>query len=112
MKIVEKYSHLNGFEFIMYHKKDLWQEIENVISIVNAEECKTKISKEQRIKGKLLYSPDAMNKKFKENLSEYNWAESRVGYWVTKDERLIRKTLTMPPELQRQEIESQGEIVQ
>ncbi|MHB9294643.1 hypothetical protein PilKf_00367 [Pillotina sp. SPG140] len=110
MKIIEKYSHLNGFEFIMYHKKDLWQEIENVITTVNAGECKTKISKEQRMKGKLLYSPDAMNKKFKEKLSQYNWAESRVSYWVTKDEKLIRKTLTMPPELQRHEIESQGEI--
>jgi hypothetical protein len=110
MKIIEKYSHLNGFEFLMYHKKDLWKEIENVITTVNAEECKTKISKEQRMKGKLLYSPDAMNKKFKEELAKYNWAESRVSYWVTKNEKLIRKTLTMPPDLQRQEIESQGEI--
>jgi hypothetical protein len=110
MKIVEKYSHLNGFEFLLVHKPELWTEIENVIKTVDGEKCKTKISKEQRMKGKLLYSPDDMNKAFKAELSKYHWEESRVSYWVTRNEKLIRKTLTMPPELQKQEIESQGEI--
>jgi hypothetical protein len=110
MKIVEKYSHLNGLEFLLVHKPELWKEIENVIKTVDAGKCKTKISKEKTMKGTLLYSPIEMNNAFKKELSKYHWAESRVSYWVTKDEKLIRKTLTMPPDIQKQEIESKGEI--
>ena len=110
MKIVEKYSHLNGYEYLVVHKPKLWKEIEKVINAVDAEKCKTKISKEKTMKGTLLYSPIEMNNAFKSELSKYNWEESRVSYWVTKDEKLIRKTLTMPPELQKKEIESQGEL--
>jgi len=35
---------------------------------------------------------------------------TRPSYWVTKDEKLIRKTMSMSPDLQKQEIESQNEI--
>jgi hypothetical protein len=110
MKIVEKYSHLNGLEFLLVHKPELWKEIENVIKTVDAEKCKTKVSKEKTMKGTLLYSPIEMNNTFKNKLTKYHWEESRVSYWVTKNEKLIRKTLTMPPDIQKQEIESQGEI--
>ena len=109
MKIVEKYSHLNGLEFLLVHKPELWQEIESVIHSIDAEKCKTKISKEKTKSGKLLYSPIAMNAVFKEKLYERKWEESRVSYWVTKDERLIRKTMAMPPDMQKQEIEKQNE---
>lgn len=98
MKIVETYSHLNGLEFLLVHKKELWSEIQNVVQTIDGEACKTKVSKEKRMKGRLLYSPIDMNKAFKQQLEPKGWVESRVSYWVTKDERLIRKTLTMPPE--------------
>ena len=109
MKIVEKYSHLNGLEFLLVHKMELWQEIESVIHSIDAEKCKTKISKEKTKSRKLLYSPIDMNAVFKEKLYELKWEESRVSYWVTKDERLIRKTMAMPPDMQKQEIEKQNE---
>ena len=109
MKIVEKYSHLNGLEFLLVHKMELWQEIESVIHSIDAEKCKTKVSKEKTKSGKLLYSPIDMNALFKEKLYELKWEESRVSYWVTKDERLIRKTIAMPPDMQKQEIEEQNE---
>lgn len=109
MKIVEKYSHLNGLEFLLVHKPELWQEIESVIHSIDAEKCKTKISKEKTKSGKLLYSPIDMNAVFKEKLYELKWEESHVSYWVTKDERLIRKTMAMPPDMQKQEIEKQNE---
>lgn len=109
MKIVEKYSHLNGLEFLLVHKMELWQEIESVIHSIDAEKCKTKVSKEKTKSGKLLYSPIDMNALFKEKLYELKWEESRVSYWVTKDERLIRKTIAMPPDMQKLEIEKQNE---
>ena len=62
------------------------------------------------MKGKLLYSPVEMNAAFKKLLRVKNWQESRVSYWVTKSEKLIRKTLAIPPEEQRKEIEAAGEI--
>jgi hypothetical protein len=110
MKIIEKYSHLNGLEYLLVHNPKLWEEIQSVVGTVDAEKCKTKVSKEKRMTGKLLYSPDDMNKMFKKQLSKYNWKESRVSYWVTKNENLIRQTLTKSPDAQRQEIEEHGEI--
>lgn len=109
MKIVETYSHLNGLEFLLVHKPRLWKEIQAVVSAVDAEACKTKISKEKGMKGKLLYSPIDMNAGFRKLLKAKDWQESRVSYWVTKNEKLIRKTLTLPPEEQKQEIEAAGE---
>lgn len=109
MKIVETYSHLNGLEFLLVHKPKLWKELKVVIESIDAAACKTKISKEKTMKGKELFSPVVMNQKFKELLGGRNWGESRVSYWVTKDARLIRKTISMPPAEQKLEIEATGE---
>jgi hypothetical protein len=110
MKIKEVYSHLNGWEFIQVHKPKLWKEIEDVISKVDAEACKTKVSKEKTMRGKMLYSPKAMNKEFDRLLNKRGWEESRVKYWVTKSEKLIRITLSKSPEDQKKDIEAAGEI--
>ena len=110
MKIIETYSHLNGREFLLVHKPKLWREIKSVIANVDAEKCKTKVSKEKTMKGKLLYSPIEMNTNFKQLLREKEWKESRVSYWVTKSEKLIRKTLNMSPEEQKKEIGAAGEV--
>lgn len=109
MKIVETYSHLNGLEFLLVHKPKLWKELKSVIEALDAKACKTKISKEKTMQGKELFSPVAMNKKFKEMLGGRNWGESRVSYWVTKDARLIRKTISLSPAEQKLEIEATGE---
>lgn len=110
MKIAEMYSHLNGLEFLQVHKPGLLKEIKAVISAVDAEKCRTKVSKEKRIKGKLLFSPIAMNVEFNHLLRAKSWKESRVSYWVTKNEKLVRKTLTMPANEQKREIEAAGDI--
>lgn len=110
MKIIETYSHLNGLEFLIVHKPKLWKEIKKVIQSVDAKACKTKVSKEKGMVGKLLYSPIDMNAHFKKLLSEAEWKESRVSYWVTKSEKLIRKTLPMDPQEQKKEIEAAGEM--
>jgi hypothetical protein len=110
MKIDQYYSHLNGLEFLLVHRPHLWKEIQEVIASIDANKCKTKISKEKTMKGKRLYSPKDMNSRFKSLLRERGWEESRVSYWVTKSEKLIRKTLTMDPEKQKEEIIAAGEI--
>ncbi len=109
MKIAETYSHLNGLEFLLVHKPALWKEIQAVITAVDATKCKTKVSKEKTMKGQLLFSPIDMNAAFDRLLWAKSWEESRVSYWVTKSEKLIRKTLTMSAAEQKKEIEAAGE---
>lgn len=108
MKICETYSHLNGLEFLLVHKPRLWKELQTVVKALDAKKCKTKVSKEKGMVGKLLYSPIDMNAALDVSLKAKGWKESRVSYWVTKEERLIRKTLTLPPDEQRREIEAAG----
>ena len=109
MKIVETYSHLNGLEYLMVHRPDLWQEVQQVIESIDAAACRTKVSKEVRMQGELKYSPIEMNKKFSDQLRGKNWNESRVSYWVTRNEKLIRSTISLPPEAQKQQIQAAGE---
>jgi hypothetical protein len=100
---------LNGLEFLLVHKPSLWKEIQSVIENVSANKCRTKVSKEKTMKGKLLFSPIDMNAAFKRLLRAKSWEESRVSYWVTRSEKLIRKTLTMSAAEQKREIEAAGE---
>jgi hypothetical protein len=109
MRIAETYSHLNGLEFLMVHKPGLWKEIQAVVAGVDANKCKTKVSKEKTMKGALLYSPIDMNAAFTRLLRAESWAESRVSYWVTRTEKLIRKTIAMSADEQKKEIEAAGE---
>ncbi len=109
MTIDQVYSHLNGLEFLMVHRKKLWTEIKDVIKSVDAGSCKTKISKEKTMMGKVLFSPVALNACFRSLLRPKNWEESRVSYWVTKNEKLIRKTLNMSSAEQKKVIEDSGD---
>jgi len=109
MKIAEAYSHLNGLEFLIVHKPSRWKEIQAVIATVDASKCKTKVSKEKTMKGALLFSPIDMNAAFKRLLRLKKWQESRVSYWVTRSEKLIRRTLAMSATEQKKEIEAGGE---
>jgi hypothetical protein len=109
MRIAEIYSHLNGHEFLLVHNKSLWEEVVEVIAQVDAAACKTKVSKEKRMLGELKFSPKAMNACFSSLLKQRHWGESRVSYWVTRTERLIRQTMTKSPEEQKAEISQAGE---
>jgi hypothetical protein len=109
MKIVQTYSHLNGLEYLLVHKKGLWNEVQKVVESVDGNACKTKVSKEKGMVGDILYSPIDMNKAFTKLLDDKEWKESRVSYWVTQNEKLIRQTISKPPEEQKAEIVAAGE---
>ena len=108
MKIVKIYSHLNGLEYLMVHHGELWEEVKRVIEAVDAEACKTKVSKEKGMEGAILFSPTEMNRSFKELLCSKGWNESRVTYWVTEEEKLIRQTLQKNADEQKHDIEAAG----
>lgn len=109
MKIIETYSHLNGLEYLLVHHAGLWQEVQQVVERVDAKACRTKISREVRMLGELKFSPVDLNRQFSERLKACDWSESRVSYWVTRQEKLIRNTMTLPPDVQKAQIEAAGE---
>ena len=109
MRIVRTYSHLNGLEYLLVHKPSLWSEVQQVVGEIDAHRCMTKVSKEARMKGQLKYSPADLNDEFELQLNRCGWTESRVTYWVTHDEQIIRKTLPMDAETQKQTILAAGE---
>lgn len=108
MKIVKVYSHLNGLEYLQVHKPNLWREVTRVIKSIDAAKCMTKVSKEVRMQGQIKFSPKDLNLEFNDRLSSLQWQESRVTYWVTDDERLIRRTLPMSAEDQKAAIIAAG----
>ncbi len=108
MRIVEQYSHLNGWEHIQVHRPQVWTDIVEVIGLIDAEEVRTKVYEERRKVGCMFFSPEHLNIRFKEEFSQRGWHESRTSYWVTTDERLIRKTVPLPAGEQKREIEEAG----
>lgn len=108
MRIAQFYSHLNGREFLLVHHPNLWREIEEVIKTVDANACKTKVSKEKGMVGKLLYAPKVMNKQMHKRFLKRGWDQRRVSYWVTDDANLIRRTIPLSAKDQKKEIESAG----
>mgnify|MGYP005725871701 CR=1 FL=1 len=95
MKITQKYSHLNGEEYLIVHHKKIYEEIIEVLASVHAEDHKNKISKEKTMKGKALYSPVEINKSIKEEFSSRKWTEKRYSYYITLNRELMEKSLSM-----------------
>lgn len=108
MQIATFYSHLNGYEYLKVHKPHLWDEITQAIAAVDASACRTKVSKEKRTLGKLLYAPREMNRSVNDELSDRGWKEEKTHYWVTGDAKLIRRTINLPATEQKAEIEAAG----
>lgn len=109
MKITQVYSHLNGLEFLIVHKPDLWAEIQTAIQSVNAQMAFEKVSQEKTMRGRILYAPRRLNKLFKDEFSKKGWREMRTGYFVNEDLRTTRDTVDIrDTQLQKEEIERRG----
>ena len=108
MKISQKYSHLNGEEYLIVHHKKLFDEINDVISNIDAKLYLTKRSKEKTMKGKMLLSPKALNKTFDEQFGHRGWDESRYRYYVTTDRRYMEEMITMDYQDQKNFLISKG----
>ncbi len=93
MKIVQFYSHLNGYEYLRVHKPELWDEIVVAIENVDAATALTKVSKEKTKAGRVLYSPSDLNLLFKQQFSGSGWEECRINYFVNEDLKTTQKTV-------------------
>ena len=101
MKIAQKYSHLNGEEYLIVHHNNLYNEIIKVIESIDAEKFRTKISKEKRIAGNCLLSPIDLNEEFNIEFNKRGWAESRYNYYITLKRELMEKSVLMSAKEQK-----------
>jgi hypothetical protein len=46
MRIEKTYSHLNGEEWLLVHRRAIWAEIKEVVSRIDAEKCRNKSKKD------------------------------------------------------------------
>jgi hypothetical protein len=102
MKIAQKYSHLNGEEYLIVHHNKLYQEIKDVIASIDADTLRTKISKEKRKIGNSLLSPIDLNKAFNDAFYIRKWEESRYNYYITLDRELMENSVLMSAKEQKE----------
>ena len=91
MKIAQVYSHLNGLEYMLVRKPELWEEIQQAVKNVDASLAFEKVSREKTMMGKILLSPSKLNRLFKTELSSMGWQEVRHDYFVNEDLNIARE---------------------
>ncbi len=108
MKIANMYNHLNGYEYMLVHRKQLWKEIENAIHSINANDF-IKYSKDKTKLGKPLYDQKAINKQFENILFPLEWNSVKTLYYVTGDIETAKTIASIrDKEEQKQIIENNG----
>ncbi|MBN1562651.1 MAG: restriction endonuclease [Anaerolineae bacterium] len=78
MIIAGVYSFNRGREIIETTYTAELEEIKQIIAAVDAEICKTKVSEEVTMEGKILYSPRALNQAFDDEFEAREWRTERV----------------------------------
>ena len=108
MKVAHVYSHLNGYEHMMVHHEDLWDEIMTAITNIDANAF-TKVSKAKSSLGKTLYDQKALNRQFETILFPQGWESVTTQYYVTSDIPTAREIASIRDKnVQKQIIEENG----
>jgi hypothetical protein len=108
MKIAQKYSHLNGEEYLIVHHKKVYDEITTIIKNIDADKLMKKESKEKTMVGKMLFSPIALNRAFIEGFRKKGWNESRYKYYLTTDRKLMQEIVPLSYEEQKKHLQANG----
>jgi hypothetical protein len=111
MKIAKRHSHLNGEEWLLVHEKKVYQEIMGVIADIDAEVCRTKISKEKERKGERLLSPVTLNSEFDQRFSSLGWESTRYSYYIAHNMDQMEAMVAMDLEEQREYLLNQSSEV-
>lgn len=110
MRVANIYSHLNGYEHMIVHHKDLWDEIVSAINSIDANDY-TKTSKAKPSFGKTLYDQKALNRRFEAILYPEGWKSVTTQYYVTGDIPTAREIASIrDKEEQKRIIEEKGHI--
>lgn len=100
MKIAYQYSHLNGLEYLLIHRKKLLNEIIDAIHCIDANNY-LKVSKEKTKQGRTLYDQKAINKAFESILFPLGWKSVVTQYFVADDIDTIRSTISIRDSLEQ-----------
>jgi len=79
MIIAGIYSFNLGKEIIEDDYPEELQEVREVIQSIDSETCKTKVSKEKTMIGKVLYHPASLNKLFQQEFERKHWQKYRIN---------------------------------
>lgn len=109
MKIAQKYSHLNGEEYLIVHHKNLYKEIKDYVKSLDANKYRNKVSAEKRMRGEMLYSPTELNNALKNKFATGKWFESRYQYYITLNRELMDKSVKLPVKEQKEFLIKNGE---
>jgi len=78
MKIAGIYSFNNGKEVVESKYNLEFSEIKNIIHSIDSERCRTKISREKTMPGRILYDPKELNKAFTKEFVKQKWKRRRI----------------------------------
>ena len=108
MKIANLYNHLNGYEYMLVHRRELWEELQNAIAQIDANQY-IKFSKEKTKNNRVLYDQKAINKEFERILFAKGWESFRTPYYVTGDMETAREIASLrDKDEQKKKIEAKG----
>lgn len=85
MIIAVRYSFNGGAETVAAKYPHLLAEIETAVASVNAEQHRSKQSKEKTMLGQMLYSPVSLNAAIKKELLPQGWATKRVECFYSSE---------------------------
>ena len=60
------------------------------------------------MKGRVLFSPEDMNKAFDQGFRDAEWQKRRNAFWITSDEKILRSIYNQSADKQKAAIESAG----
>lgn len=109
MQISETFSHANGLEYLLVHRPQLWTELQNVITEINAGACRIEVANHPSVSGAGRYSSKQLRKQFRKLLEKLGWKESWIDFYITRSEKRARALLPMTSEDQRDRIMTAGE---
>ena len=95
--MVAQHSHKKGLQFIQNQHPNEYYEILDVIDAVKACTLPKKVSEEKDMKGRLLYSPEALNDAFKSEFERRGWKKKKV--WLQVQIPQTGQTHKMPREM-------------
>lgn len=108
MKIANMYNHLNGYEYMLVHRQNLWNELLSAIQSIDANEY-VKLSKDKTRRGNTVYDQKQINKRISELLFPLGWKSVRTPYYVTGDIDTAREIAEIrEKEAQKKRIEEKG----
>jgi hypothetical protein len=79
VKAIGFYSHNDGSNVVRQGYSSEYEQVLECIRNVDAGPLQSKVSKEKTMPGDLLYSPRALNKRFKEEFAKRGWQTVRIN---------------------------------